>query len=72
MNMQLKIFNQKGTTVTDIRTSRKRRILYFIQADNTPKARFFIKVTYSKGFTNSGEYGSKADLLLALHAFTEK
>lgn len=70
--MHLKIFNKKGTTVTDIRTGRKRRILYFIQADNTPNARFFIKVTYSKGFINSGEYGSKEDLLLALHTFTEK
>lgn len=72
MKMHLKIFNQNGTVVTNTRTGKKRRILYFIQADNTPNARFFIKVTYSKGFTNSGEYGSKQDLLLAFYAFMEK
>lgn len=71
MYMHLKIFDKKGCIVTDIRTKNKRRILHFIQADITPNSRFYIKVTYSKGFTNCGEYGSKEDLLLALQAFTE-
>lgn len=70
--MHLKIFNKTGDLVSDIRTSKKRRILYFIQADRTSKASYFIKVTYSKGCSNSGEYFSKKDLLFALHAFTEK
>lgn len=70
--MHLKIFDQNGTAVTNTRTRKKRRILYLIQADKTPNARFFIKVTYAKGFTNSGEYSSKQAVLLAFHAFTEK
>jgi hypothetical protein len=72
MKMHLKIFNKNGTVVTNTRTVKKRRILYLIQADKTPNARFFIKVTYSKGFTNSGEYSSKQDVLLAFNAFMEK
>jgi hypothetical protein len=71
MKMQLKIFNQKDELITNIKTGKKRRILHFIQADTTPKARYFIRVYYSKGFTNCGEYHLKKDLLLALHAFTE-
>jgi len=72
MKMHLKIFNTNGNLLTDIWTSKKRRILYFIHEDKTPHARFFIKVTYSKGFTNSGEYRSKQDLLIAFNAFMEK
>ena len=72
MKIQLKIFNENNCKVTDIRTTRKRRILHFIQADKTPKAKFFIKVTYEKGFNNCGEYDSKKDLLFALQAFTEE
>jgi hypothetical protein len=72
MNMHLKILSKTGELVSDIRTSKKRRILYFIQADKTPKALFFIKVSYAKGEANCGEYFSKKDLLAALHAFTEK
>lgn len=71
MKMHLKIFDQNGTVVTNIRTSRKRRILYFIQQDTTPDARFFIKVTYSKDFSNVGEYRSKHDVLFAFNAFLE-
>lgn len=72
MKMQLKIYNKNGEMVTNTRTGKKRRILHLIQADKTPNAQYFIRVFYSKGFTNSGEYISKHDLLLALHAFTEK
>ncbi len=72
MNMHLKIFNKTGDLVSDIRTSKKRRIHYFIQADKTLEARFYIRVAYSKDSNNIGEYFSKQDLLLALHAFTEK
>jgi len=72
MKMQLKIFNKNGEIVTNTRSGKKRRILHLIQADKTPNARFFIRVFYSKGFTNSGEYSTKQDLLLALNAFTEK
>lgn len=72
MQMHLKIFDKNNLVVTDIRTGKRRRILYFIQADRTPNARFFIKVTYAKGFTNTGEYFSKNDLLLAFDAFMEK
>jgi hypothetical protein len=71
MNMHLKIYNKTGDLVSDIRTRKKRRILYFIQADTTPEAKFYIKVNYSKGCNNIGEYFSKQDLLLALSAFTE-
>lgn len=69
--MHLKIFNKNGEIVTNTRTGKKRRILYRIQANKTPDARFFIRAFYSKGFTNSGEYDNKEDLLLALNAFTE-
>jgi hypothetical protein len=72
MKMQLKIFNKNGEIVTNTRSGKKRRILHLIQADKTPNARFFIRVFYCKGFTNSGEYDNKQELLLALHAFTEK
>jgi len=72
MNMHLKIFDKNGGIVSDIRTRKKRRILYNIQADTTSNALFFINVSYGKGFTNSGEYGSKQDLLMALNAFTER
>lgn len=72
MKMHLKIFNKNDIRVTDILTSKKRRIFYAIQADKTPNARFFIKVIYSKGFDNSGEYSSKQDLLLAFNAFMEE
>jgi hypothetical protein len=71
MKMQLKIFNQKGEMVTNIKTSKKRRILHFIQADRTEDPLYFIRVYYCKGFTNCGEYRYKKDLLLAFHAFTE-
>lgn len=72
MHIQLKIFNQKDELVSNIKSYKKRRILYSIQADRTLNARYFIKVYYSKGFTNSGDYLSKKDLILALKAFTEK
>lgn len=71
MKMQLKIFNQNGELTTNIKTGKKRRILHFIQEDKTPNPQYFIRVYYSKGFTNCGEYNLKKDLLLALHAFTE-
>jgi hypothetical protein len=72
MNMHLKIFNKNGGIVSDIRTSKKRRILHNIQADTTSNALFFINVSYGNGFANSGEYRSKQDFLLALDTFTEK
>jgi hypothetical protein len=72
MKMQLKIFNHNGDMVTNIKTGNKRRILYFIHADRTEDPLYFIRVYYSKGFINCGEYRYKKDLLLAFHAFTEK
>lgn len=72
MHIQLKIFNQKGELVSNIKSYKKRRILRFIKEGKKVKARYFIRVYYSKGFTNCGEYHLKKDLLLALHAFTEK
>jgi hypothetical protein len=72
MKMQLKIFNKNGEMVTNTRSGKKRRILHLIQADKTPNARFFIRVFYGKGFTNSGEYHSKKDLVFALNIFTER
>lgn len=71
MQIQLKIFNQTGELVSQVKTNRKRRIYKLIQMDKTVNARYFIKVYYSKGFTNCGEYRLKKDLLLAFHAFTE-
>ena len=72
MKMHLKIFNTNGNLVKDIWTSKKRRIFYFIHENKIPNARYFVKVTYSNGFTNSGEYSSKQDVLLAFNAFMEK
>ncbi len=71
MKMQLKIYNKKGELITNIKTGKKSRIIHFIQADKTPKPLYFIRVYYSKGFTNSGEYNNKKDLLFAFNAFTE-
>lgn len=72
MHIQLKIFNQKGELVSNIKSYKKRRILRFIKEGKKVNARYFIRVYYSKGFTNCGEYHLKKDLLLAFHAFTEK
>lgn len=56
-------------TVSRYHSSRKRRILHLIKANNFAKA--YLKVDYGKGDYNDGIYESKEELLLALSAFTE-
>lgn len=72
MDMHLKITDQNNRTIIDIRTKKKRRISYFLQADKTQNSTYYIKVTYSDGFHNDGSYSHKKDLLQALQIFTEK
>jgi len=69
--MHIVIKDRNMQTITNLRTKKKRRILYSIQADKTLNPTYYIKVTYLDGFHNSGTYSCKKDLLFALKAFTE-
>lgn len=70
--ISLKIVNKTDKTIHS-RTSRsKRRILQFIKANNFQECLYKIRVLYTDKMTNEGEYETNRDLLLALHAFTEK
>jgi hypothetical protein len=69
--MHLKITNENGQKVLDIRSKRKRRILYLIQANKTKDATYYIKTVGYKNGTNDGQYSDKAELKKALNAFTE-
>lgn len=72
MQIYLKITDEQSNIVTEVRSKKKRRILYVFQADRTPNAQYYLRVTYIGGFHNDGDYRSKEDLLMALGAFTER
>ena len=70
--ISLKIINDNGKTIHSKGSRSKRRILHFIKANKFQNCLYKIRVLYTDGMTNEGEYKTKKDLLITLHAFTEK
>lgn len=58
--------------VKQVRSRKTKRIYHFIQAEKYSNCLFRVNVDYGNRCTNSGDYLSKKDLILALKAFTEK
>jgi hypothetical protein len=62
--------SKNGEATHSYHTSKVKRIYPILRQANFSEA--FLKADYGEGFTNSGIYTNKRDLVFALKAFTEK
>lgn len=67
----LKITDKNGKKVKTVTTVKTRRIYSILKADKNSDCVFKLLVRYENGFKNEGCYYTRADLILALKAFTE-
>lgn len=66
------VLKKDGQTTVDITTTKKGRVLFFVQVEEWESA--YLKVGYGPGWScyNDGEYENIADFKKALRAFTSK
>lgn len=70
--ISLKISEDGGKMIRRTRSHKIRRIYSILKVDKFSNCVFDVTVTYQKGWTNSGIYETKKDLIFALKAFLEK
>lgn len=69
--ISLKILNKNGKVIQTIRSSKSRRIFYFIQRKEFSDCLFEVNVKYEKGYWNKSIPIPKDEILKTLKTFLE-